>query len=153
MHLDAIDRKILRLVQGNCMLGADELGEKCGASPSTALRRLKRLRDAGVIVEEVAVVDPKKVGRPLLMIVGVRLDRDNAKVAAAFIRQMREHPAVMQCYFVTGSADYIVHISARDMDEYNTFVQTLISNPHVTMSETNVVISPLKTGLKIPIDD
>lgn len=153
MHLDAIDKKILRLVQRNCMLGAEELGEKCGASPSTALRRLKRLRDACVIVEEVAVVDPKKVGRPLLMIVGVRLDRDNAKVAAAFIRQMREHPAVMQCYFVTGSSDYIVHINARDMDEYNAFVQTLISNPHVTMSETNVVISPLKAGLKIPIDD
>ncbi len=154
MDLDPVDRRILRAVQGDCTLGADVLGELCGASPSTALRRLKRLRDGGVITAEVAVVDPKKVGRPLLMIVGLRLDRDDTHIAAAFVRQMREHPAVMQCYFVTGSADYIIHISARDMDEYNAFVQSqLISNPHVSMTETNVVISPLKVGLRLPIEE
>lgn len=153
MHIDVIDRKILRIVQSNCMISADELGQTCGASPSTVLRRLNRLRAAGVIVEETATVDPKKVGRPLLMVVGVRLDRDNARVAEAFVRQLREHPAVMQAYFVTGSADYIIHISARDMDDYNAFVQTLIANPHVALTETNVVISALKVSLRVPIDD
>jgi Lrp/AsnC family transcriptional regulator, leucine-responsive regulatory protein len=153
MELDAVDRKILRAVQANCLLNADALGEACGASPSTVLRRLKRLREEGVITAEVAVVDPKKVGRDLLMIVGVRLERDNTQVAAAFVRQMREHPAVMQCYFVTGTADYIVHISARTMDEYNEFVQTLIANPHVQVTETNVVIKSLKVGLTVPIGD
>jgi Lrp/AsnC family transcriptional regulator, leucine-responsive regulatory protein len=153
MELDPVDKRILRAVQTNCALSADELGQLCGASPSTALRRLKRLRDGGVITAEVAVVDPKKVGRPLLLIVGLRLDRDDAPIAAAFVRRMREHPAVTQCYFVTGSADYIIHISARDMDEYNGFVQTqLVSNPHVRMTETNVVISPLKVGLKVLIE-
>ncbi|MEQ1864184.1 MAG: Lrp/AsnC family transcriptional regulator [Micropepsaceae bacterium] len=106
-----------------------------------------------MITAEVAIVDPKKIGRPLLMIVGVRLERDDAKVAAAFVRQMRDHPAVMQCYLATGSVDYIIHISARDMDEYNEFVQTLISNPHVSMAETNVVINAIKVGLRVPIDD
>jgi Lrp/AsnC family leucine-responsive transcriptional regulator len=153
MELDPIDKKILRAVQANCTLSTDELGVSCGASPSTVLRRLKRLRDTGVITAEVAIVDPKKIGRPLLMIVGVRLERDDTKVAAAFVRQMRDHPAVMQCYLATGSVDYIIHISARDMDEYNEFVQTLISNPHVSMTETNVVINTIKTGLRVPIDD
>lgn len=153
MDLDSIDKKILRAVQANCTLSAEELGVSCGASPSTVLRRLKRLRDTGVITAEVAIVDPKKIGRPLLMIVGVRLERDDAKVAAAFVRQMRDHPAVMQCYLATGSVDYIIHISARDMDEYNEFVQTLISNPHVSMAETNVVINAIKVGLRVPIDD
>lgn len=154
MDLDAIDRKLLRAVQQNCMIGADELGEIGGASASTVSRRLKRLRDAGVVTAEVAVIDPKKVGRPLLMIVGVTLDRDDARIASAFARLMREHPAVMQCYFVTGTADYIIHISARDMDEYNEFVQShLISNPHVSMTATNVVIRPLKVSLTVPISD
>lgn len=154
MDLDPIDRKILRAVQENCMLSADELGAISDASPSTALRRLKRLRDAGIITAEVAVIDPKKVGRPLLMIVGLQLERDDARVAAAFVRQMREHPAVMQCYFVTGAADYILHVSARDMDEFNEFVQThLVANPHVLMTATSVVVSPLKVGLKVPIAD
>lgn len=136
------------------MLRAEELGERCGMSPSTVLRRLKRLRDAGVIVAETAVVDPRKVGRPLAMIVGVTLERDDARVANEFIREMRACPAVTQCYFVTGAADYILHISAADMEEFNTFVQErLIANPHVAMSQTHVVISPVKVGLAVPISD
>lgn len=153
MKLDALDRKILRVVQENCTINADELAERCASSPSTILRRLKKLRESGVIKEEVAILDPKKAGRPLQMIVGVRLERDNASVAAAFIRQMREHPGVMQCYFVTGAADYIIIFSARDMDDYDAFTQMLVENPHVAISETNVVINPLKVGLKIPIDE
>ena len=106
-----------------------------------------------MISAEVAVVDPKRVGRPLLMIVGVRLDRETAAIAADFVRRMQAHPAVMQCYFVTGSADYILHLSVRDMEEYDGFVQTLVANPHVSMTETHVVIKPLKVGLKVPIGD
>ena len=88
------------------------------------------------------------------MIIGLRLERDDARIAGEFMRRMREHPAVMQCYFVTGSADYIIHISAADMDEFNAFVQAeLVANPHVAVTETNVVINALKVGLKIPIAD
>jgi Lrp/AsnC family transcriptional regulator, leucine-responsive regulatory protein len=152
MELDAIDSKILRAVQANCLISADELSETCGASPSTVIRRLKRLRDTGVIREEVAILEPKAVGRPLQMFIGVRLWHDDEKVAAAFIRQMREHPAVMQFYFVTGSTDYIVLISARSMDDYNAFVQLLVENPRIHFTETNVVINALKVGLKVPIE-
>lgn len=123
-------------------------------SPSTALRRLKRLRDTGVITSEVAILDPRKVGRPLLMIVGVRLERDDASVVGNFLDRIRADPAVMQCYFVTGSADYILHISARDMDEFNELMQDLlVSNPHVSMSETSVVMKSIKVGLTLPILD
>ncbi len=153
MDLDATDKRLLRAVQNNCAIGADELAEIGGVSASTALRRMKRLRDLGVIREEVAVIEPKKVGRPLQMFVGLRLERDNAQIAGALVQKMREHHAVMQCYFVTGAVDYILHISAADMDEFNAFVQTqLIANPHVVVTETNVVISPLKVGLKVPVD-
>lgn len=154
MDLDPVDKRILRAVQAKCTLNADELAEASGVSPSTALRRLKRLRDERVITAEVAVVDPKQVGRPLHMIVGVRLEREDAKSATAFKRQMREHPAVLMCYFVTGNADYIMHISAASMEEFNDFVQShFVSNPLVSMSETNVVISPVKVGLAVPIAD
>lgn len=154
MDLDAIDKRILRAVQSRCTLSAEELSELCGASPSTALRRLKRLRDERVIVSEIAVVDPKKVGRPLAMIVGVRLDRDDANIAGAFIRRMREHRAVTQCYFVTGAADYVIHLAVADMDEFDEFVRSeLISDPHVEMTATSVVIKPIKVGLGVPIGD
>lgn len=154
MQLDAVDKKMLRALQDDCTLGAEALAERCGVSPSTALRRMKRLREEGVIGAEVAILDAKKVGRPLLFIVGVRLDDDDARVVSEFVRDMRQHPAVMQCYFVTGAADYILHVSAGDMEEFNQFVQIcLIANPHVKMSSTNVVIDRVKVGLKLPIAD
>jgi Lrp/AsnC family leucine-responsive transcriptional regulator len=152
MKLDRIDRKILAAVQADCTIGAEALGELCGASPSTALRRLRKLRTAGVIVAEVAVVDGRKVDRGLLMIVGVRLEREDARIAADFRRRLEAHPAVMQLYFVTGSADYILHVSAASMAEYDEFVETvLVANPHIAMTETHVVIRPIKMGLSVPV--
>ncbi len=152
MKLDRIDRKILAAVQADCTIGAEALGELCGASPSTALRRLRKLRAAGVIVAEVAVVDGRKVDRGLLMIVGVRLEREDARIAADFRRSLEAHPAVMQLYFVTGSADYILHVSAASMAEYDEFVETvLVANPHIAMTETHVVIRPIKMGLSVPV--
>jgi len=154
MELDAVDKRILRAVQARCTLNADELAEASGVSPSTALRRLKRLRDARVITAEVAVLDPKQVGRPLQMIVAVRLERDDGRAVRGFIMEMQKHPAVTQCYFVTGSADYMLHLTVADMDEFNTFVERqLIANPHVASTDTHVVINPIKVGLAVPIAD
>lgn len=153
MLLDNVDKNILRAVQRNCLIGADEIAESAHTSASTVLRRLKKMRETGIITKESAHVDPAKVGRPLLMIVGVRLINDDAKIAADFVRQLRQHHAVMQCFFVTGSVDYIIHFSARDMAEYEQFVQgMLIANPDVGISETNVVINALKLDVAVPID-
>ena len=82
MQLDTIDRKILRALQIDCMVGADALSERCGASPSTVLRRIKKMRKAGVITDEVAIVDARKIGRPLLLILGIRLENEKVNTAA-----------------------------------------------------------------------
>jgi Lrp/AsnC family leucine-responsive transcriptional regulator len=154
MQLDRIDRKILAAVQTDCSIGADELGALCGASPSTALRRLKKLRATGVIMAEVAVLDRDKVGRALLMIVSLRLEREDARIVAEFRRSLEAHPAVMQMYFVTGAADYVLLVSAGTMAEFDQFIETmLVSNPHVAMTETHVVLRPLKVGLSVPVAD
>lgn len=151
--LDAADKRLLRIVQQDCALAAEELGVRCGMSASTVLRRLKRLRATGVIRQQAAILDPRKIGRPLQLIVGVKLIQEDGPAVAAFLDRIRANPIVTQCYFVTGSADYIIHISARDMDDYNEFVQELVSDPHIGMSETSVVINPVKVSLAMPIDD
>lgn len=153
VSLDAADRRLLRIIQRDASRSAEEIGAQCGMSASTALRRLKRLRAAGVIRSEAAVLDPVKVGRPLLLIMGVRLEREDAAIIQNFLDRVIADPAVMQCYFVTGSSDYILHISARDMDEYEAFLRELISHPHVAMSETHVVIKAIKVSLSVPIED
>lgn len=152
--LDALDRRLLRVHQENCLLSADELAERCGTSASTALRRLKRLRRTGVIRAEVAVVDGPRVGRGLLLLVSVRLEREDKRGVRAFVERIVAHPDVTQFYFVTGTTDYVIMLSVRGMEDYDRFLQeNLVTDPLVIMTDTNVVIRPLKMGLAVPIDE
>jgi len=152
--LDALDRRLLRVHQENCLLSADELADRCGTSASTALRRLKRLRRTGVIRAEVAIVDGPRVGRGLLLLVSVRLEREDTRGVRAFVERIVAHPDVTQFYFVTGTTDYVIMLSVRGMEDYDRFLQeTLVTDPLVIMTDTNVVIRPLKMGLAVSIEE
>lgn len=150
--LDELDIRLLRTVQQHCNLTAEELAVRCATSPSTALRRLKRLRATGVIRGEVALVDATIVGRPLTLLVTVRLEREDGRAVDAFIERITGHPDVQQFYFVTGSADYVIILNVGNMEEYDEFLQrNLVRDPNVVLSDTNVVIRPLKMSLAVPI--
>lgn len=152
--MDALDRRLLREVQRDCALSAAQLGKRCGTTGSTALRRLKLLRRKGIIIGEVAVIDAQKVGRGLLLFVRVRLEREDERGLRAFSKRITAHPDVLQFFFVTGTADYVILLSVRQMEDYDRFLQDhLVSDPLVVMSDTNVVIRPLKMSLAVPIDD
>jgi DNA-binding Lrp family transcriptional regulator len=152
--LDALDRRILREVQRDCSLTAAELGERCRTTESTALRRLKQLRRDGVIRAQVAVVDGQKVGRGLMLFVSVRLEREDGLGAKSFVDRIKAHPDVLQFYFVTGTTDYVILLNVRGMEDYDAFLQDhLVSDPLVILSDTNVVIRPLKMTLAMPIDE
>src|SRR3546814_7803259 len=97
-RLDEFDRRLLALVQANARLTAEQLGERVGLSASACQRRLKRLRETGVIEAEIAVVAPEAVGRALTMIVEVSLEREHPHIVEAFKKSMRATPEVMQCY-------------------------------------------------------
>ena len=150
--LDALDRRILRVVQEDCMLTAEQLADRCGTSPSTALRRLDRLRTSGVIRDEVALVDASRIGPGLMMLVWVRLERENERVVDAFARRIVQHQNVQQFFFVTGTSDYLIILCVSSMEEYDQFLRdNLVGDAAVVLSNTSVVIRPLKTGLAIPI--
>jgi Lrp/AsnC family transcriptional regulator, leucine-responsive regulatory protein len=152
--MDALDRRILREVQRDSSRSAAELADLCRTTESTALRRLKRLEEDGVIRAQVALLDPAKLGRSLLIFVTVRLEREDGTAVRAFVKRVRSNPNVIQFYFVTGTPDYIILLSARTMEDYDAFLQEhLVSDPFVVMSETNVVIRPLKSDTAIPIDE
>ena len=152
--LDDFDRKLLTLFQENTRLTADELGERVGLSASACHRRLKRLRNAGVIEAEIAVISPEAVGRSLTMIVEVSLEREHPHIVDAFKKSMRATPEVMQCYYVTGDADFIIILTARDMKSYERFTQRFFfDNPQVQRFRTFVVMDRTKVGLGVPMDD
>ena len=152
--LDDFDRKLLTLFQENTRLTADELGERVGLSASACHRRLKRLRNAGVIEAEIAVISPEAVGRSLTMIVEVSLEREHPHIVDAFKKSMRATPEVMQCYYVTGGADFIIILTARDMKSYERFTQRFFfDNPQVQRFRTFVVMYRTKVCLGVPMDD
>lgn len=154
MQLDSFDRKILRHIQGNARMTAAELSELVGLSPSACHRRLASLREAGVIQAEIAVIDPKAVGRRITMIVTVTLEREQSDVITEFKRACRDTVEIMQCYYVTGQSDFVMILTAKSMEAYDAFVERfLFSNRNVRRFETMVVMDRVKVGFDLPIDD
>ena len=152
--IDEFDRKLLALLQESTRLTAEQLGERVGLSASACQRRLKRLREDGVIEAEIAVVSPEAVGRSLTMIVEVSLEREHPHIVDAFKKSMRATPEVMQCYYVTGEADFVIILTARDMKSYERFTQRFFfDNPQVRRFRTSVVMDRTKVGLGVPLDE
>ncbi len=153
MDLDSFDRKILLHIQRNTRLTANELSDLVGLSPSACHRRLSALREAGVIQAEIAVIDPKVVGRRITMIVTVTLEHEHTHVISEFKRACRENIEIMQCYYVTGQSDFVMIMTAKSMEAYDAFVERfLFSNRNVRRFETMVVMDRVKVGFELPID-
>jgi len=151
--IDRFDAKILNLVQANNRLTVDQIGAEIGLSPSACQRRLKRLHEDGVIRADVAIVDPARVERNLIMIIDVRLIQEKSRMMNRFKDAMRAHPLVMQCYYVTGDKDFVLIVCVRDMAEFEVFLNDYcIDNPAIARFSTSVVVDAVKTSLAVHVD-
>jgi DNA-binding Lrp family transcriptional regulator len=152
LSLDAFDREILRRVQRDARMTGEEIGGEIGLSAAAVQRRLKRLRQIGVIVAEVAIVNPPSVGQAMNFIVGVEMERERADMLDAFRQAARADPNVQHCYYVTGVADFILIVTARDMDDFEAFTRRLLfDNPNIRRFTTSVVMARDKVGQVLPI--
>jgi DNA-binding Lrp family transcriptional regulator len=152
IDLDALDRKILGHHQGDTRLGAERIGAMVGLSTAAVHRRLKRMRDGGVIEAEVAVISPDAVGLPVTCIVAVDIDRESLGDLERFNARMRACPQVQQCFYVTGQADFMLVVVAPDMAAYEAFTrEVLLSDSNVRSFTSHVVLARVKTGLGLPI--
>ncbi len=152
--LDAIDRKILDLLQDDNRITNLELADKVGLSPPPCLRRVRRLRELGVIARDVAILDPARVGQGIIAFVMVELDRQREDVLAAFERRIAAEPAVQQCYFVSGEADYMLVVTCPDMQAYNGFARRVLATEHnIKRFRTSFNLSRVKYDTKVPLAD
>ncbi len=152
MILDNFDLAILARYQHDTLKPAKTLGEAIGLSPAAVQRRLKRLREGGVISAEIAVVSPDAVGLPVTCIVNVDLDRERASDLDRFGRKMAACAEVQQCYYVTGVADFVLVVVTADMRRYETFTREhLLDDPNVKSFTTMVVLDRMKIGLAVPL--
>ena len=151
--LDRADAALLEAVQRNNRLTSEELAALVNLSPTDWQRRLKRLRAEGVIESDVAIVSPKAVGRPVSMIVMVSLERERADIVDRFKRSIRAAREVMLGYYVTGDADFILVVTAQDMEAYEAFTRRFFyENPDIKGFKTMVVMDRVKAGFALPIE-
>lgn len=150
--LDPIDRHLLDLIQSDAARPLHELGADVGLSPSAVQRRLSRYRAAGVLVGQVAVVDPRQAGNAVLAAVLVTLDRESAEHHADFRERMLGEPRVQQCYDLAGEWDYLVMLVTGDLRECRELSDRLfLRDENVRRFDTLPVLEPIKTGRAVPL--
>jgi Lrp/AsnC family transcriptional regulator, leucine-responsive regulatory protein len=125
--LDEVDHRLLSLLQDDASRSNQALAEAAHVSPATALRRVRRLVDAGVIERQVAILAPKVFGTGLTAIVEVTLDRQGVEHLDAFEARAVAEAPVQQCYRVTPGPDLVLVVWVRDMSHYNALVQRLFT--------------------------
>ena len=145
-----IDLQILKLVQGDARLTAEAICQDVGLSQAAVQKRLKKLRDTGVIEKEIAVLSPAKLGREMTIIVEVILERENLASLEAFKRRMRSAPCVQQCYYTTGEADFILVLVVENLKEYERFTQTyFFEESNISRFKTSIAMDRVKVSLDV----
>ena len=127
MDLDATDLRLLDLLQADASLSNLELAEQAHTSPATALRRVRRLVDTGVIERRVSLLDPHRLGAGITAVVEITLDRQGAEHLDAFERRAVAEPAVQQCWRVSPGPDFVLVVHGADMAAYHALVQRLFT--------------------------
>lgn len=154
--LDAIDRRILRVLQEDGRVTYDVLAQQVGLSPSTVLRRVKRLEESGVVRRYVALLAPELIGLPLTAYLNVRLEkhteRHKRNPMDLFRAAVQTWPEVVECAALTGEMDYLLRVAVHDMAHYTRFVmETLLKHPSVQDCKTSFVLDSVKHTTALPV--
>ncbi|MDB4924021.1 Lrp/AsnC family transcriptional regulator [Mucilaginibacter sp.] len=144
-ELDPTDTGILRLLQNDARLTHKELGQRLHKSITPIHARVRRLQDEGYIKRYAAILDPKKIGRGLIVYTQVQLKQHAQDSLMAFQAEVVKLSEVMECYHMTGAFDFLLRIAISDMDEYNHLVMNKLSIlPDVGMMQSFFVMSEAK---------
>lgn len=152
--LDKIDRKILNFLQQDNQITNLALADKIGISAPPCFRRVKRLREMGIIAKDVSLVDPFKVGRPLIVFVNITLEKQREDLLSHFERKMADQPEIMQCYFISGDTDYLLVIHVSDMNHYNEFARRVFANePNIKQFRSSFCLNRTKYNTHVLLQE
>lgn len=153
IKLDRTDMRILNMLQDNNLVTNQELSDHVGLSPPPCLRRVRKLRDIGVITGDVSIVDPFKVNR-LQVFTSITLEQQREDLLHSFERKMREYKEVLQCYFISGDVDYMLVVNVEDINQYFEFSRrALASEPNIKSYRSNFCLNRIKFCTKIDLNE
>ncbi|NRD72860.1 Lrp/AsnC family transcriptional regulator [Shewanella sp. VB17] len=153
MFLDRIDKTILRYLQQNASTSNVKLASIIGLSPPACFKRVKRLKNAGIIVSQVTLLDQSKLVTCLHMLVNIKMERDRLDLYNEFIKHMKAAIEVKQCYQVTGEIDFVLLVTVENMQDYEYFCQRyLYSDDNIKNFTTHISMNRIKfdTSAVIP---
>ncbi len=152
MEFDATDLRLLDLLQSDASLSNQALAEQAHTSPATALRRVRRLMDEGVIERRVALLNPDRLGAGLTALVEITLDRQGAEHLDAFEARAVADAAVQQCYRVSPGPDFVLVLLVADMAAYHSLVQRLFTqDANVRNVKAYFSVKRGKFDLRLPL--
>src|ERR1041384_4351889 len=150
--LDAVDARILDLIQHDAALSVAEIAERVGLSSSPCWRRIKRLEDAGVIQRRVTILDRDLLGLGFEVYCTVKLSLPSKDNLDAFETAISRLAEVVQCATVTGACDYELRVVTRDMHAFDDFLrEKILSLGLVSNIESRIVIRAVKNSTAVPL--
>lgn len=150
-QLDALDRKILTVLQAEGRISTLEVAERVGLSPTPCSRRIKRLEESGIIQGYQARINPAGLGLNICVIVAVKLSRQGPDGHGLFLSGIRNRPEITECLLVTGATDYMLRVWVKDIEALRDFItHRLQTIPSVAETSTMVVLNATKTAGLLP---
>ncbi|MGY8668567.1 Lrp/AsnC family transcriptional regulator [Bradyrhizobium sp. UFLA05-109] len=151
--LDEIDKRILRTLQQDALIANQVLADQVGLSPPACLKRVRRLRSAGVIARTISLLSAEALGYPLLTVVRLKLDGPTEAMMHTFEARMMASPRVMQCMLIAGDTDYILLVRSRDVAHYQEFARRMLKvAPGVRAYTSEIVLAVTKSTTELPVD-
>ncbi len=151
--LDEIDRRILGQLQENARISNVELAAAVGLSPSPCLRRVRDLEAEGVIRGHVTLLDPIRLGLGVSVFVQVRLERQVEEALETFEAAVSSRPEVVECYLMTGDADYLLRVVVPDLPAYERLmIDHLTRIPGVSNIRSSFSLKQVKYRTQLPLD-
>jgi DNA-binding Lrp family transcriptional regulator len=151
--LDALDRKILSQLQDDASMSSAELARRVQLSAPGLQKRLRRLRESGVISKQVALLNREAIDLDLLCFVHVTLAHHQPDGVSGFRRAVQDMPEVLECHHLTGEFDYLLKVVAanhRDLEHF--LVHRLTPTPGVDKIRTSIVLNEIKASTALPLE-
>lgn len=150
--LDAVDRRILELMQKDATLTVAEIAEQAGLAQSPCWRRIQRMRDNGIILGQVTLLNRKEIGLNAQIFAQVRLNAKGRENIEEFSEAIQGFKEVLDCYVTLGATDFILRIVAEDINAYERFFFEQLSRvPGIQEINSMVALSEIKSTTALPL--
>jgi len=152
LELDATDTRILNVLQKRGRISNADLSEAVNLSASACHRRVQRLEESGIIRDYVALLDPRKLGRPTVVFVEITLSGQADEVLDAFERGVKLIPDVLECHLMAGTADYLLKVVAEDTEDFARIHRRYLARlPGVAQMHSSFALRTVRQTTALPV--